>query len=173
MRVFSVSAISPGAPTYQWRFNGVALGTYGASSSYGVSIGANGTLISDGSPVNLNRIVRYNTVQEQAVTNWSASTVAPSVKISSSSASAQFRFTGWSLLGGSGDHGNCAIGHSDPVAFTDCQLGGGNLTLTKTSVNLTRGNNPGGYWFSLRGGGHQRHAPRHGPGWLARLFGGQ
>jgi len=66
--------------------NGVALGTYGASSGYGIDLRKGSTLISGGSPTDLNWIVRYNTVQEQSSTNWSASTVAPCVKVASDSA---------------------------------------------------------------------------------------
>ena len=68
--------------------NGVALGAYGSSSSYGISISGTGKLISGGSPTSLNHIVRYSTVQEQSTTNWSSSTVGPSVKIASANASA-------------------------------------------------------------------------------------
>src|SRR6185369_13457156 len=60
--------------------NGVALATYGSSNSYGVFIRAGGNLVSEGSPTRLNHITRYNTVQEQASTNWSASTVAHCIK---------------------------------------------------------------------------------------------
>jgi len=50
--------------------NGVALAHY---SSYGLHVDAGGKVISEGTPVNLNRILRYNSVQEQANSNWSQS----------------------------------------------------------------------------------------------------
>src|SRR5882724_7107518 len=66
--------------------NGVVLATYGASTSYGISVSGSGKLISQGQPNCLNYIVRYNTVQEQSNTNWSSSTIGPSVKIGSANA---------------------------------------------------------------------------------------
>jgi hypothetical protein len=116
--------------------NGVALGTYGASSSYGVSISGSGKLVSQGLPNNLNYIVRYNTVQEQSTTNWSATTVAPSVSLASATASAQCRFTGWSTPAGNGDHVNSVVS-GNLHAFTDCQFRGGKLTFDPGSAALT------------------------------------
>ena len=51
--------------------NGVAVAVYGAS---GLILNGGAILISEGSPVNLNRIVRYNTVQELP-SLWGASPV--------------------------------------------------------------------------------------------------
>jgi len=53
--------------------NGVALGVYGGSGTYGIYIRKSGNLVSFGLPTNLNEILRYNTVQEQSATNWSIS----------------------------------------------------------------------------------------------------
>src|SRR5437867_1916620 len=46
--------------------NGVAVGFYG---SYGLYLRTSANLVSEGTPINLNRMTRYNTVQEQSV-NW-------------------------------------------------------------------------------------------------------
>ncbi len=118
---------------------GVALGTYGASSSYGININ-NGNVVSEGSPTNLNWIVRYNTVQEQATTNWSASTVAPSIRSANSSGITpiQLQFTEFSMLAGQGDNFNV---HGDengsPPSIKDCQFRGGSFTIYEGWVALT------------------------------------
>ena len=85
--------------------NGVAIGTYGSSSVAGITISTAGNVVSEGAPGMLNQIVRYNTVQEQANTNWSASTVGDGIRITSTSGTqrrASFIFTAWSLLGNNG-----------------------------------------------------------------------
>jgi hypothetical protein len=109
--------------------NGVALGIYGTSSGSGLSLNANGRLYSEGSPTRLNYIVRYNTVQEQATTNWSSSTVAPSVRGNDGMAPAGFRFTGWSLLANCGYH---YYGSAAAITIRDCQFGGGRVALNFT-----------------------------------------
>jgi hypothetical protein len=116
--------------------NGVALGTYGASASYGVSISGSGKIVSQGIPNSLNYIVRYNTVQEQTTTNWSATTVGASVVLASATASAQCRFTGWSTPGGNGDHVNSNVS-GNVHSFKDCQFTGGKFTFDPGSVGLT------------------------------------
>ena len=108
--------------------NGVVLGTYGSSSSYEIYIRKGGNLVSEGSPTNLNQIVRYNTVQEQATTNWSAASVADCISISGDTSpvpQGSFRFTGWSLLGGKGDHFKAYVSITTPFIFKDCQFGPG------------------------------------------------
>jgi hypothetical protein len=117
--------------------NGVVLGTYGPNNSYGISIGSGGSLISGGSPTALNRIVRYNTVQEQSSAAWSASTVGASLKKNSSAATVNTRFTGWSLLAGVGDHFNDTSGGGTPTAFSHSQFGGGKFTIYASSTALT------------------------------------
>lgn len=101
--------------------NGVAIGTYGVSSSYGLGM-ISGSLVSEGAPTQMNWITRYNVVQEQSVTNWSASSVAPSVKLG---AQTRFRFTAWSQLGNNGRHVYAWKPGSGKFAFQDCHFGGG------------------------------------------------
>lgn len=116
---------------------GVALGTYGNSSTYGISLGAAGRIISEGTPTCLNWIARYNTVQEQATTNWSNASVAPAIMVGYPTAQGQFRFSGWSVLGGVGDHFNGTLDMTNLSWFTDCQLGGGTFTAYPCAVGLT------------------------------------
>jgi hypothetical protein len=117
--------------------NGVALGVYGTSTGYGLGLNP-GSLVSEGAPLALNRIVRYNTVQEQSTTNWSSSTVAPAVKVFSTAPTVRARFTGWSVPGGVGKHFACEVAYSTNVAaFSDCQFSGGELKVLPGSVGLT------------------------------------
>ena len=51
-----------------------------AGSSYGLRLGSGGKFFSDGSPTNLNKLVRYNTVQEQSTSAWNTT---PAESISS------------------------------------------------------------------------------------------
>jgi hypothetical protein len=121
--------------------NGVALGTYGNSSSYGISIDQGGNLVSQGTASNLNQIVRYNTVQEQATTNWSASTVGDSVEITDETAplpTARFWFTDWMMLGGRGYHLDASYsGSTIPLAFRDCRFGPGSFNATYCAAAFT------------------------------------
>jgi alpha-tubulin suppressor-like RCC1 family protein len=123
--------------------NGVVLGTYGASGSYGIFIASGGQFISGGSPTDLNRIVRYNTVQEQATTNWSSSSVAPSIKIASSSSvkpQVRCRFTGFSIPGSGGYHfyGGVSGGSAGYVFnFQDCQFAGSGFYVERPGVAIT------------------------------------
>ncbi len=101
--------------------NGVAVGTYGPSSSFGLGM-ISGKLVSEGGPTQLNWIARYNVVQEQSTTNWSAGSVAPSVKLG---ALTRFEFTAWSLLGNNGNHVYALKPGSGSFGFRNCQFGGG------------------------------------------------
>lgn len=117
--------------------NGVALGTYGSLASYGLGL-SSGSLVSEGWPHRMNWVVRYNTVQEQSTTNWSASTVGPSVKLNATAPAVQVRFTGWSMLGGGGRHFSDEVaGSSATAAFSHCRFAGGEFMVYPGSVGLT------------------------------------
>jgi hypothetical protein len=118
--------------------NGVAIGTFApASGSGGILLDTGATFTSEGSPTNLNRIVRYNTVQEQATTNWQTYT-APSIATSSSGTpQARFRFTDWSVLASDADHFLGAQSVEFSVPFTDCQFHGGLFEFWQPSAQVT------------------------------------
>jgi len=84
--------------------NGVAVATYGGRGLY-LRTGAN--LVSEGTPANLNRLARYQAVQEQSL-DWGASASAlfeiPSTY--SPRPTVQLRFTDVSLLAGTGSQGS-------------------------------------------------------------------
>ncbi len=120
--------------------NGIVLGTYGALSDSGITLRNGAILNSAGSASYLNWIVRYNTVQEQSTTNWSASTVAPAIAFTVASTpepQAQFTFTGWSLLGNNGKFFNSNKELIVPLAFKDCQFAGGGVSPVDVSVAFT------------------------------------
>jgi len=120
--------------------NGVALGTYGTSSSAGISLRGGAKLYSTGLATSLNWIVRYNTVQEQGNTNWSASSTAPAFAYTTTSSpkpQAQFSFTAWSLLGKIGNHVSGTKEIVTPFGFKDCQFAGGGLDVSDISIGLT------------------------------------
>lgn len=114
--------------------SGVVLGTYGGADIRGLSLSAGGSLVSMGSPGHLNQVVRYNTVQEQATSAWSSSSAGIGVEVANSSAQAQFRFTGWSVLGGSGAHFSRGGG---TTGFKDCQFAGGQFHSYEGLLGLT------------------------------------
>jgi hypothetical protein len=114
---------------------GTAVGIYSTNgSSYGLGFFDNANLVSEGSPTNLNRFARFNTVQEHANTAWSLqrppSIVPPFVAISTKP-TARFRFTQFSSLADEISH---LYSYSDlvdaPFQFRDCQLHGGSIYIT-------------------------------------------
>jgi hypothetical protein len=118
--------------------NGVALGAYRKSSNpaYGIGI-QSGRLVSAGLAQQLNYIVYYNTVQEQSNTNWSSTSVGQSICLLGVSGSAQCRFTGCSILGGSGDHFRSSANGVPTASLQNCQLSGGTFTADQLSAGLT------------------------------------
>ncbi len=115
--------------------NGVALGTYGASPGAGMFISGPGKLVSQGSATSLNYIVRYNSVQEQSTSTWSASSAGSAVRIESPSNN-QCRFTAWSSAGGIGTHLDTS-GSSGTTSLKDCRFFGGKLIVDDSFANIT------------------------------------
>ncbi len=92
------------------------------------------TLQCEGRPSELCRFVRYNLVQEQANTNWSATNVGRFVVTPTWNTSpeprARFRFTDWSMPADGqehffGDYSNPA--YPIEASFVDCQFHGGRV----------------------------------------------
>jgi hypothetical protein len=108
--------------------NGVALGIYGSSASYGLGLNS-GSLVSEGTPIQLNWIVRYNTVQEQSASAWSASSAGPSVKVLSTAPQVRARFTGWSVPGGSDYHLQNYYQSTSLQTFSHSEFSGGQFSL--------------------------------------------
>lgn len=120
---------------------GTTLGVYGASSAPGLVLLDGGKVISTGAPDNLNRVVRYNLVQEQATTNWGASSVGRSFTTVSPygtnliASQASFRFTDFSMPANGNDH---LYAGATNLTFTvqDCQFHGGQFTAVQPDVML-------------------------------------
>jgi len=120
---------------------GTALGVYGASSTPGLVLLDGGKVISTGAPDNLNRVVRYNLVQEQANSTWSASSVGRSLTTVSPygtnllTSELSFRFTDFSMPANGNDH--LYVGATN-FSFTvqDCQFHGGQFTSVQPNVTL-------------------------------------
>jgi len=124
---------------------GTAVGVFCTNQSgaiYGFGLAHGAGLHSEGSPTNLNRIVRYNTVQEEANTNWSSiraySILTPWFTLSPAP-TAGFRFTEFSCLAKDIEH---LDGQSSTLEqqypFTDCQFQGGFIYVTtKPSLTFT------------------------------------
>jgi hypothetical protein len=120
--------------------NGVALGTYRGSSSVGIYIRKGGNLVSEGSPAARNQIVRYNTVQEQATTNWSVPSAiytAYSVAVGADGGTVPkgcFRFTDWSLLLGANGYHSTRVIRVSPRLLSSKTVGLDQARLRQRSV---------------------------------------
>ncbi len=112
--------------------NGVAVGFYSPGYAFGSCILENGaSLVSEGTPTNPNRLVWYNTVQEQATTNWTnGDGILDTFGFDNynSSVSINCKFTDFSRLTDGGLH----IGWGDVnwmagMTFRDCVFYGGGV----------------------------------------------
>jgi len=109
-------------------------------ATYGLNIDSGSQLICQGLANQLNHIVQYNTVQEQATSDW-CETYAGSVVCDFLAGTPPPRitchFTDWSVMAFDTFHlydnsSNCA-----PINLRDCQLHGGLLVSTYAAVDLT------------------------------------
>ena len=115
---------------------GVALATFSPSiSTYGIGVIGSAQLHVEGSPASLNRIVRYNTVQEQANTNWSAFP-GPQFK-NVNGTHARFRFTDFSMLAQDTDHVRGDETGGGTFLIRDCQFAGGRNNSARPDVYYT------------------------------------
>ena len=136
---------------------GVALATFSPSiSAYGIGVIGSAQLHVEGSPASLNRLVRYNTVQEQANTNWSASP-GPQFK-NVNGTHARFRFTDFSMLAQETDHVRGDETGGGTFLIRDCQFAGGRNNSARPDVYYTNclfrrvNNELTAYDYSLSGG---------------------
>jgi hypothetical protein len=123
---------------------GTALGCRGRPDNvpadyFAVTVLNGGQFKSLGSPDNLNRIVRYNIVQEQANTDWTGFFV-PSVYSSWSTgdpSSGTFRFTQWSVPAKDTHHFYGWYDVGNMWEFAHCQFQGGRFASERPIVNAT------------------------------------
>ena len=114
---------------------GTAIASFGAS--YGIGLLSGSQLISMGAPTSLNRIVRFNLVQECSNTNWNGGSI--SVKGDwlggPTAAQASFLFTDWSMPAQDGYHFSTS-GYTMTNAFSHCQFHGGKLSFSDRDFTL-------------------------------------
>jgi hypothetical protein len=103
--------------------NGVAVGLYGAS---GTTLREGAKFISEGTPVNLNRLARYEAVQEQSYLWGAAPLVVFGNSASSSYPEVRLTFTDVSVMGNSVSRRNLLSGSSafSPLAISHSQVRG-------------------------------------------------
>lgn len=116
--------------------NGVAVGVYG---TYGLELQSGARLRSEGNPLNLNRLVRHQLVQEQANASWPCRYPAALLKEATSAVvppSVQLRFTDLAQASWGGDlfNGGTLL---EFMAVTDCQLAGGTFRFMGNAVART------------------------------------
>jgi len=114
--------------------------TNGGSPYYGIGLGNAAKLISDVSPTNFSRIVRYNTVQERSDSTWNTS---PAESIASVwdqviAPETRFRFTQFSIPAADADHFSASGGALTAQGrFRDCEFYGGKLATSYPELSLT------------------------------------
>ena len=123
---------------------GTVMGLYSptnaANNYYGIALSDGAKIFSEGLATNLNRIVRYNTVQEQSGTTWNT---PPAEHILSDPSDvvhtpeARFRFTEWSIPAADAHHFYGGYGTDLAAAFTDDQLFGGKFRTERPKVSAT------------------------------------
>ena len=120
---------------------GTSIGVYGPSTASGLILLDGANVVCEGNPTNLNRFVRYNLIQEQGVTNWSATSVGRSVATPVSPAtntlptSARFRFTEWSMPANGNDHFYGGTSNLN-VTIQDCEFSPGKFTSGRPTLTL-------------------------------------
>lgn len=124
---------------------GVVVGVYGASGTYGLRLVEGATLIGQGHPTNFVQITRYNMVQEQSVTNWSAASIGKSISLSdylpTPDPRASFRYVEFCVPAGGQEHvdeehlaSGAILKEAD---FRDCQFYAGKLTFYNANMTLS------------------------------------
>ena len=108
---------------------------------YGLTVGPGAQFICQGTPTSLNRIVNYNTVQEQATTNWSTTSqglIEANWQTNGPASVLNFRFTDFSVLAQDTRHiYSLLASNSAPLNVQDCQFHGGTLLLDRLNLNFT------------------------------------
>jgi hypothetical protein len=124
--------------------NGTAIGLYsptnGGSSTYGIALADAAKLFSDGSATRLNRIVRYNMVQEQSTSSWNTTPsdhiLTPWFDVATPP-EVRFTFTEWTAPAADSHH-FFGWGGADLVApFSHCQFIGGRFRSERPDTSIT------------------------------------
>jgi hypothetical protein len=122
--------------------NGAAVATFSPTNGgypyYGIGLGEAAKFYSEGSPTNLNRIVRYNTAQEQTGTSWNPGRAEAVLTFWGplTPPSARFRFTEWSVPAADTKHLFLGEANFSPI-LRDCQFSGGEIYVDWPQINVT------------------------------------
>jgi hypothetical protein len=121
---------------------GVALGAR-TLGGYGLGLFNGARLIGEGEPDHLNRIVRHNTVQEQANTNWTeyasgGAGVMTTWNPAATAPHARLRFTEWSVPAGTEMYHFWGMSEDAGTHdLRDCQFHGGVFQTDRATVGVT------------------------------------
>jgi len=118
---------------------GTALATYPTPAAWALVVAGQSQFLCEGSPTNLNWIARYNTVQEQANTNWigTEDTIATGTASGAGPVLIRCRFTEWSTFGLDTIHLHGGIEHPGAIQLIDSQIHGGWVISARPSILLT------------------------------------
>jgi hypothetical protein len=120
--------------------NGTAIAMFGTNSgTYGLGIGQNATLVSQGSPNNPNWIVQFNAAQEQSYPVWARCTnglITSEFQGLSLGCTINCRFTQWSVPSLDAP-AFVAPTNAGPFYFRDCEFHGGKLLSVRPTLDLT------------------------------------
>jgi hypothetical protein len=139
--VFSALALTNATIT---AMPGVAIGTR-TLYTYGLGLLGGARFLCEGTPANLNRIVRYNTVQEQANTSWTeyasgGANIMTAWTATSTAPHARIRFTEFSVPAGTEMYQFWGyVEDAGTHDFRDSQFHGGVFLSDRPTVGVTNG----------------------------------
>jgi len=120
---------------------GTVIGAYNAGNSVAIVLDKSANLNCEGSPTNIIHVCRYNSIQEQASTNWANASpgwiFGPGWWNPTPAPSAGFRFVDFFAPSGSGWHVNGYYGASGNSRFTDCQFHGSGIEVLNANFFFT------------------------------------
>jgi hypothetical protein len=116
---------------------GTAVAVFGTNVyTYGFGLSGNARLTSVGTPNGMVELTAFNTVQEQATTNWISPAYALITDVFIGSDLGLFcRFTDFTVIAQDVPH--FYLGNVGLAGFQDCQLHGGQITSANPTVNFT------------------------------------
>ena len=136
---------------------GTALATYATSASFALVVAGQSQFRCEGTPTALNRIVRYDSVQE-INTNWgpSAHGIATGTASGADPVLVRLRFTDWVGNGLDAIHLHGGVEHAGRLEFLDSQMFGGTVISARPSANFTNSLFSGSsLWLEDNGGSYQ------------------
>ena len=116
---------------------GTAIGIFSTNFyNYGLTIANNAQLLSHGAPNKLNRIVEYNTVQEERPAGWKKPSYGMVTHFIGTNFLIDCSFTDWSSMAQDACHVQNGSMNA-PLAFQNCQFHGGSILSYFSAISLT------------------------------------